>query len=122
MSMFARLQAALEKAWSAETSSQWRPANPARGQCSVTALVVEDIMGGEIAKTDVDGAWHFYNLVDGKRLDFTQSQFREPPLYSDILSNREDAFTDTSLSQYRILRTGVLREMGRSIGPHNFLS
>lgn len=122
MSMFARLQAALEKAWSAETSSRWLPANPARGQCSVTALVVEDIVGGEIAKTGVDGAWHFYNLVDGKRVDFTQSQFLEPPPYTDTLSNREDAFTDTSLSQYRILRTGVLREMALSISTHNVLS
>lgn len=37
----------LYECWSSETSSQWLPENPARGQCNVTSMVVQDILGGE---------------------------------------------------------------------------
>ncbi|MCA1440445.1 hypothetical protein I6F07_09505 [Ensifer sp. IC4062] len=108
----ANLQSALQSAWSIETSSKWLPDNPARGQCSVTALVVQDILGGDIVKTDVDGAWHFYNLIGGMRRDFSESQFASPVFYADLPSNRDEAFSDTSPEQYRILRERVLAETG----------
>lgn len=94
----------LRKAWSAETGANWRPDNPAAGQCSVTALAVQDERGGEILKTDVGGAWHFYNRIDGRRVDFTMSQFDSPIFYDDLLSNRQEAFADTSVRQYEVLR------------------
>ena len=46
----------LRASWSTETGGKWLSENPARGQCSVTALVVQDVLGGEILKTDVGGA------------------------------------------------------------------
>lgn len=52
----AAFQTALEQAWSIETSSKWLPDKPARGQCSVTALVVQDVLGGDIVKSNVAGA------------------------------------------------------------------
>ncbi|AZO11577.1 MULTISPECIES: hypothetical protein [unclassified Mesorhizobium] len=107
------LRSALQNAWSVETSSKWLPENPAKGQCSVSALVVQDLLGGDIAKTDVDGAWHFYNLVDGRRLDFSQSQFPVPPTYLDLRSDRSEAFSDTSLEQYRILKERIQAMMSK---------
>ncbi|BCH33501.1 hypothetical protein MesoLjLc_54310 [Mesorhizobium sp. L-8-10] len=106
------LQSALYHAWSAETSSKWLPDNPARGQCSVTALVVQDILGGDIVKTDVEDAWHFYNLIDDMRRDFSESQFTSPVFYADVPSSRDEAFSDTSPEQYRILRERVLAKTG----------
>jgi hypothetical protein len=68
----------LREAWSLETGGKRRPDNPAAGQCSVTALAVQDECGGEILKTDIGGAWHFYNRIDGRRIDFTHESVREP--------------------------------------------
>ncbi|MCA6114515.1 hypothetical protein J6524_06220 [Bradyrhizobium sp. WSM 1738] len=93
----------LREAWSAETSGKWRPDNPAAGQCSVTALVVQDELGGEILKTDFGGAWHFYNRIDGRRIDLTMSQFDSPIGYDDLPSNRHEALRDTSVRQYELL-------------------
>ncbi|WP_213287801.1 hypothetical protein [Bradyrhizobium sp. sGM-13] len=93
----------LREAWSAETGGKWRSDNPAAGQCSVTALVVQDELGGEILKTDVNGAWHFYNQIEGRRVDFTMSQFDSPIGYDDLPSNRQEAFGDTSAAQYELL-------------------
>ena len=97
----------LRGAWSTETSSQWRPDNPAAGQCSVTSLVIQDELGGKILKTDVNGAWHFYNRIDGRRVDFTMSQFDSPIGYDDLPSNRQEALNDTSVAQYELLRARV---------------
>ena len=42
-------------------------------------------------KTRVAEAWHFYNVIDGRRWDFTAAQFDLPIVYKDRKSNREDA-------------------------------
>src|SRR5688500_8041126 len=78
----------LRRSWSIETSRSWQQDNPASCQCGVTSLVVHDKFGGEILKTDVNGAWHFYNRIDGKRVDFTMSQFDSPIGYDDVPSDR----------------------------------
>ncbi|MBX9858835.1 MAG: hypothetical protein K2Y20_04490 [Sphingomonas sp.] len=93
----------IEKCWSMATASTFSSSNPARGQCSVTAMVAQDHLGGEIAKTSVGDAWHFYNLIDGERYDFSASQFDHPICYDDIPSGRDDALTDTSTIQYAAL-------------------
>ena len=49
------LREKLMSAWSIETGRKWRSDNPACGQCSVTALVAQDLLGGEILKTLVEG-------------------------------------------------------------------
>jgi hypothetical protein len=97
----------LHRSWSVETGRHWQLDNPASGQCGVTALVVSDAFGGEILKTDVNGAWHFYNRIGGKRIDFTMSQFDSPISYDDIPSNRAEALDDCSQEQYELLRARV---------------
>ena len=94
----------LKQCWSLESSSIWTEENPAKGQCGVTSLVINDNFGGEILKTKLpNGQWHFYNSISGKRYDFTSSQFENEIEYNDIQSNRDDAFEDTNESQYRYL-------------------
>lgn len=72
---FSDLSKILLTVWSIESSSKWSPQNPANGQCGVTALVVNDFLGGEILKTKTPDGWHYYNKIDGIRCDFTESQF-----------------------------------------------
>lgn len=94
-------------AWSSKTGSKWREDNPACGQCGVTALVVKDLFGGEILKTPVGEAWHFYNRISGLRFDLTESQFAVPISYDDRQSNRDEAIADTSLKSYGVLRRNL---------------
>jgi hypothetical protein len=80
------LEAALRRSWSLETCApedrpQWSPANPARGQCGVTALVLHDHLGGELVlgEVHVDGVrvdHHWWNaLPGGEQVDLTHEQF-----------------------------------------------
>ncbi|PKR85414.1 YunG family protein [Heyndrickxia camelliae] len=106
-SLIEDIEKALLNSWSINSSSKWSIVNPARGQCGVTALVVNDILGGEIKKTMLSEGWHFYNEISGKRCDFTASQFNEDIEYMDIPSNREEAFLDTNQKQYDYLKQSV---------------
>ena len=115
------LAARIRSAWSAKTASIWTADVPARGQCSVTALVVQDLLGGAILKTRVGSAWHFYNRIEGERVDLTESQFAAPVDYQDLPSDRSEAFADTTAEQYEALRgalfDGEPDELGRAVTP-----
>ncbi|MCY0895257.1 MAG: hypothetical protein OWS03_03015 [Alicyclobacillaceae bacterium] len=73
----------LEECWSEETSSDYTPDLPSRGQGAVTALFLQDLLGGELLRTRVDQEWHYYNRIDGERVDCTVHQYRERVVYAD---------------------------------------
>jgi hypothetical protein len=86
MNEIERLRPILRAAWGADTCDphdlpDWRPDNPARGQCGVTALVVHDLLGGELilGEVVVDGVkvgHHYWNrLPGGQEVDLTEDQF-----------------------------------------------
>jgi hypothetical protein len=81
----ANIERAIWEAWSLDTAEEddgWTPENPSRGQCDITALVVQDLLGGEVLGADVflDGArieGHMWNrLPSGIDVDLTREQFR----------------------------------------------
>ena len=90
---------ALYQSWLIESSSKWREENQAKGQCGVTVLVVNDLLGGDIKKTYLNDGWHYDNFIDGKRYDFTVSPFIEEIVYMDIPSTRIVVFMDTNERQ-----------------------
>ncbi|WP_190107891.1 YunG family protein [Streptomyces cinnamoneus] len=80
------IEAAVRSSWDAETCtpeyrSRWTPANPARDQCGVTAMVLNDLLGGELIRGEVhvDGRqtdYHWWNrLGRGVEIDLTREQF-----------------------------------------------
>ncbi|WP_456320210.1 YunG family protein [Nocardia terpenica] len=84
------LKVALQKSWSVETSntSDWSENDPARGQCAVTACVVQDYLGGDIVNTVAttpDGATisHYLNVIDGRTIDLTHKQFPSGTSFSE---------------------------------------
>lgn len=83
----AAIENAIRASWSAETCDPvdlpWSRSNPAKGQCSVTALVLNDLLGGELLLAEVrnaDGSRqgvHYWNrLPSGQQIDLTREQFR----------------------------------------------
>ena len=50
--------------------NQKRPVN---GQDTVISLLIHDIFGGEILKTHKNKGWHFYNRINGERIDFSKA-------------------------------------------------
>lgn len=76
----------LQKSWSATTSYErdenWSSENPARGQCVVSSLIVQDYFGGDIVRyaitsEGIDETHYFNVLEDGTVLDTTRSQYKD---------------------------------------------
>ncbi|OPY96533.1 hypothetical protein A5906_04610 [Bradyrhizobium sacchari] len=98
------VQCALRKAWSLSTASQWTEDNPAAGQCNVTSLLIHELFGGDLLKTPLPAGDHFYNRIEGKRYDFTASQFDQPIAYMDVPTGRPDAELGATHDQLAQLR------------------
>lgn len=119
-----RVRSALEKAWSIDTAKQWSQENPANGQCNVTSAVIHDLFGGEILRTRYPNVWHYYNHIDGKRCDLTDSQFVRPDArfpapesYDNELSDRDTAMEGIPQREYDALRAALIEELLGSKQP-----
>lgn len=78
------LYTALFLSWDSLTAKgDWSFDCPSMNQCCVTALVVQDYLGGKLLKCKTkNGDIHYWNrLPDGSELDFTADQF---PFVSDV--------------------------------------
>ncbi len=75
----AALEHAFHAAWGVDTTSDpegWTIRNPAWGQCAVTALVVQDDLGGQLLRASTPSGSHYWNLLpDGTEVDLTREQF-----------------------------------------------
>lgn len=121
------LSQAVRSSWSAETSyieDEWNSENPARGQCAVTSLVVQDYMGGDILRARTfcgnQRESHFYNCMeDGTTVDLTAEQypteqaFEEAPLDRDRYeSMRAKLLSDpTTAQKYAVFSQFVQRAL-----------
>jgi hypothetical protein len=120
----ADIEAAVRAAWSLETAedpSLWSEDNPAIEHCGATALVVRELLGGEILVAGVvrDGrrvcrhAWN--RLPSGLTLDLTREQFRAGETFEQPAVG-EPHVVDRYPERYRLFRQRVLDELSsRSI-------
>lgn len=111
------LEGLLEEAWSSETSSdpnRWSPANPALGQCAVTALVVQDLLGGELLRGEVGNVSHYWNILpSGQEVDLTIGQFgTTKPTIHNIGGRSRDYVLSFPATQ---VRYGILSERVRNL-------
>lgn len=70
----------LEKSWTKDTCTvglrnEWNSNNPSIGQCAITALIVNDFVGGKIMRCMAYNGSHYYNLINGRIIDLTVNQF-----------------------------------------------
>ena len=114
------LRSVIRAAWGSDTcypnfSDDWGPDNPGRGQCGMTALVVQDILGGDLmlAEVHIDGVKdsnHYWNrLPDGTEVDLTAGQFLpcEVIVNPQVVHRPPDA-PRRFREQYELLRNRVL--------------
>lgn len=79
----AELYDALSEIWCADTCaprlrSEWTKENKTKGQCSITAFLVQDIFGGRVYGIPLeDGNYHCYNVIGECCFDLTSEQFGE---------------------------------------------
>jgi hypothetical protein len=121
----------IQNAWTYETSADganWTKNHASYGQCAVTSLLVQRIAGGFIQRSDAilpsgEALSHWYNVVDGRKLDLTAAQFPDGTTFrakGDLMSEPDAvayAFKNESTeSRFHILLENFLKERGKSLG------
>lgn len=111
---------ALERAWRRETSVDqggWLEENPSRGQCAVTALVIQDLLGGSILRGEAGAESHYWNLLpSGREMDLTRQQFGPEVRITNVEFRDRDYLlsNDFTRARYGLLRSSVERMLRKS--------
>ena len=117
------LRSHLLAAWGPDTCypnmrEEWTPQNPSRDQCGMTALVVQDVLGGDLVQGEVHVAGeqvghHYWNrLPDGSDVDLTGDQFRpEEQVVGGTVVVRPPDGPRYHREQYELLRRRVLASL-----------
>ena len=119
------IEEAVRASWGTDTCDEhdeasWSPARPAVGQCTSTAYVLNDLLGGKLLGAEVrnpDGSLqghHYWNLLDsGLEIDLTLSQFSDGELVGvpDVL-DRIHATPTPGAARYVVLRDRVRARLG----------
>lgn len=118
---------AVRRSWSAASCDpadlpMWTPANPSRGQCGTTALVLNDLLGGQLALAVVlwpDGSrqgYHYWNVLpDGREVDLTREQFagEQVILTKPTIASRPAGPPTRCQNQYAALQNAVFMRLAR---------
>lgn len=121
------LARALRASWSRSTCdpvdlAAWSPARPSTGQCAVTALVVQDHLGGDLLLAEVHHAdgrrqgVHYWNrLGDGREIDLTRDQFQAGEVVGEphVEARPADTSSGRLAAQYARLRAAVAERLPR---------
>ncbi|WP_435059785.1 YunG family protein [Streptomyces sp. bgisy060] len=124
--LLADIERAVRGSWSADTCtpefrSRWSPDNPARDQCGVTAMVVNDLLGGDLIRGEVhvNGErvdYHWWNrLGTGIEIDLTREQFgpEELVIGGTVIPRPPAAEWSRLREEYELLRDRVREELDR---------
>ncbi len=69
MKAMSSLLEAIQASWSLETTDDWHPEAPDRHQCAVSALVVQDYLGGIIVRNKIIERNVWFNVLsDGQEV------------------------------------------------------
>jgi hypothetical protein len=122
----ADVERAVRVSWTAASCDPvdlpWSASNPSRGQCGSTALVLQDLLGGELLLAEVrnaDGSRqgvHYWNRLDGgEELDLTREQFAPTELVQAprVVERPADLSGARTLAQYEALSARVGAELSR---------
>jgi len=121
------IEGALRASWAADTCSPddlhragWEPSNPAWGHCDITALLLNDLLGGDlmVAEVHLDGeghGFHWWNrLATGIEIDLTREQFRRGQVLAGARAVRRPARRPLRRHrEYQLLRQRVAAHLGR---------
>lgn len=100
-------------------------ANQTDGQDSLISLMIHDVFGGEILKTHKKKNWHFYNRIDGERVDFTRpktGKSAKVSRFEDIPSTPNETYDYFDQVDYTTFFTKFVNAFEEAVGLDKFQS
>jgi hypothetical protein len=96
---------------------------PAIDQDSLISHLVHDVFGGEILKTHRKRGWHFYNRVDGLRIDFSRSEISKSSnekKFEDIPATTDETAACFEKEQYSFFLMNFVRSFEEIVGLNKY--
>jgi len=90
-----------------------------------TSMLIFDIFGGEILKTHFNNDWHFYNRVNGMRIDFTRPETgksADPSRFEDIPSSPDEILHYFEKEDYLTFLMRFVRAFEETVGLKEYRS
>ena len=92
-------------------------------QDSIISLLIHDVFGGEILKTHKSKNWHFYNRIDGERIDFTLNKKSTGiKAFEDIPSTPDETYDYIDQVDYSTFFTRFIRAFEETVGLEKYRS
>ena len=131
----AEIERAVRGSWGVDTTFATTdylaraPLRPSRGQCGASALLVFDLLGGELLEADlatdgvVEGV-HYWNRLDGEYVDLTGDQFMadESLFPPHVIIRPTLPVPPKACAAYLLLRRRALTALGHPELAHHHLS
>jgi len=92
---------------------------PESDEDSLISLLVYDIFGGEILKTRKKRGWHFYNRVDGLRIDLTRPEIDNSDYekgFEDIPATPDETYCYFEQEEYNTFLFRFIRAFEEAVG------
>lgn len=113
------VQKALKQTWALENIPGSKTNICPVGQSRTISRLIYDIFGGEILKTHMKKDWHFYNRIDGKRVDFTGSEIvksSKENRFGDIPSTPDETYNYFEQEDYTTFFIRFVRAFEEAVG------
>lgn len=105
-----------------QDSYKMKPSAKARIQDRLISLLIHDIFGGEILKTRKNKYWHFYNRIDGERVDFTKAEKSPDKNFEDIPATPDETYAYIDQVDYNTFFMRFVRAFEETVGLDNYRS
>lgn len=96
--------------------------NPVSWDDSVISQLIHDLFGGEILKTPKERGWHFYNRIDGERVDFAiskEERISNENSFKDIPATTDETSRNFDRADYFTFMMRFIRDFEENIGLAN---
>ena len=116
---------ALKRCLTPDSNRRLMSGNQTVGQDSLISLMIHDVFGGEILKTHKKNNWHFYNRIDGERVDFTRSKMGKSIKasgFEDIPATPNETYDYFDQVDYTTFFTKFVSAFEEAVGLDKFQS
>lgn len=89
------------------------------GQDSLISMLIHEIFGAEILKTNIKSGWHFYNRLNGERIDlsaFDNAGASNATLFEDIPTSPDETSNYFASEDYSTFFTRFIKAFEETVG------
>ena len=117
------VQEALRRSQESDSRLKLNKKKPVNSQDPVISLMIHDIFGGEILKTHKKKGWHFYNRIDGERVDFSKSKRSksvEDNIFDDLPATPDDTSNYYDMEDYSSFFMRFINAYEETVGLNKY--